>query len=55
MMAKAYLLRKGLMGAIESAENTQNRIQEKSLRDIILLCKYETANHIQSYKTGFEA
>jgi len=26
MMARAYLLRKGLMGAIESAENTQYRI-----------------------------
>jgi len=55
MMAKAYLLREGLVEAIESAENTQDRIQEKSLGDIILLCEYETANHIQSCKTGFEA
>ena len=45
-MAKAYLLREGLSEAIASAENTHNRIQEKSLADIILICEYDTANHI---------
>ena len=30
-------------------------MQEKSLTDIILICKYNTANYIQAYKTGFEA
>jgi len=54
-MAKAYLLREGLSKAIASAENIYDRMQEKSLADIILMCKYNTANHIQAYKTGFEA
>ena len=55
IMAKVYLLREGLSKAITSAENTHNRMQEKSLADIILICKYDTANHIQAYKTGFKA
>jgi len=55
IMAKAYLLREGLSEAIASAENTHDRMQEKSLADIILMCEYNTANHIQACKTGFEA
>ena len=55
IIAKAYLLREGLSKAITSAENTHNRIQEKSLANIILICEYNTANHIQAYKTSFEA
>ena len=54
-MAKAYLLREGLSEAITSVENTHNRMQEKSLADIILICEYNTANYIQAYKTGFKA
>jgi len=54
-MAKAYLLREGLSEAIASAENTYDRMQEKSLTDIILMCEYNTANYIQACKTGFEA
>jgi len=54
-MAKAYLLREGLSEAIASTENTHNQMQEKSLANIILMCEYNTANHIQAYKTSFEA
>ena len=46
IMAKAYLLRKGLYEAITSPENTQDRIQEKSLTDIILICEYGTIIYI---------
>jgi hypothetical protein len=55
IMAKAHLLREGLQEAIASAENTHDRMQEKSLADIILMCEYDTANHIQACQTGFEA
>ncbi len=55
MMVKAYLLREGLIGAIESPDNTQDRIQEKALADIILMCEYSTATHIQNCTTGYEA
>ena len=55
IMAKAYLLREGLFKVITSAKNTYNQMQEKSLADIILICEYDTANHIQACKTGFEA
>ena len=54
-MVKAYLLREGLSEAIASVENTHDRMQEKSLADIILMCEYDTANYIQVCKTGFEA
>ena len=54
-MAKVYLLREGLFKAITSAENTHDRMQEKSLANIILMYKYNTANYIQAYKTGFKA
>jgi hypothetical protein len=46
IIAKAYLLRKGLYEAIASPENTQDRVQEKSLADIILMYEYGTTNHI---------
>ena len=55
IMAKAHLLREGLDEAIVNPEITQDRIQEKCLADIVLMCEYGTANHIQTCKTGFEA
>ena len=54
-MAQAYLLREGLKGTILSADNTQDKIQEKALADIILICKYDTANHIQACTNSFKA
>ena len=55
IMVKAYLLREGLDEAIVNPEITQERIQEKCLVDIVLMCEYGTANYIQTCKTGFKA
>ena len=55
IIAKAHLLREGLANTILTEEENNDRIQEKALANLILLYKYGTANHIQAYKTGFEA
>ena len=54
-MAKAYLLESELEKAIESEDNNDNRLQEKALAKLILLCEYSTANHIQTCTTGYQA
>ena len=46
IMARAYLMREGLEKAIRSEDNNEDRMQEKALADIILLCEYSTANYI---------
>ena len=55
IMAKAYLLESELEKAIESEDNNDNRLQEKALAKLILLCEYSTANHIQACTTGYQA
>ena len=54
IIAKAYLLRKGLAKAILLEENNNDRIQEKALANIILLYEYGTVNYIQVYSTRFK-
>ena len=55
IMAKAYLIREGLQEAITNSDPLPDRVQEKSLGDITLLCEYNVAHHVVHCTTGFEA